>query len=382
VYSVTGPSVAVGRALNLLIDVGVVVCVEILVSRMAGKRAGLLATCLVAVCPPLVVNDVTLLSDSLSLLLLPLALLALQSGRVFSAALLLGGVVVTRDSAQLLPVVLAVVVISQFGMRRAALLAALAYSVAVPWVVRNDIQLGAPVFNTSNGFNLAAVYSPQARAAGSFVDPHSNADFVAYRSLQRNELNWDSRLRALGLKGLRQDPFYLLQVVGRNTSGYFEFPPRQDPPAEIYDGRILKLRRWSLPLFYIVTILGVAGLAAHRRNPTAMLIAACATYFSVVSLLSEAPPRLRAPFDLACCIGVGLAATKLADRAHRRNRRPTHGHTSRATPEAQRCSPHISTPPQTTTSISPTRGPSLATAVTPNALLRPRPSDQNGNNGT
>ena len=37
------------------------------------------------------------------------------------------------------------------------------------------------------------------------------------------------------------------------------------------------------------------------------LVLAIAAYFTLSSLVLVAPPRVRAPFDLCCCIGVGLA---------------------------------------------------------------------------
>jgi hypothetical protein len=62
-----------------------------------------------------------------------------------------------------------------------------------------------------------------------------------------------------------------------------------------------------LPLFYLVTVVGWFGLLARRRDPGVVLLIVTAGYFMVSSLLLVAPPRLRAPFDIISCIGVGLA---------------------------------------------------------------------------
>ena len=42
-----------------------------------------------------------------------------------------------------------------------------------------------------------------------------------------------------------------------------------------------------------------------------------AGYFVLTSLFLVAPPRLRAPFDLLCCIGVGIAVDAGLRRRHR-----------------------------------------------------------------
>ena len=53
------------------------------------------------------------------------------------------------------------------------------------------------------------------------------------------------------------------------------------------------------------------GLAQRWRDPVVRLLVLLAGSFVVVSLVSVAPPRLRAPFDLVCCIGVGLLVDRL-----------------------------------------------------------------------
>lgn len=62
-------------------------------------------------------------------------------------------------------------------------------------------------------------------------------------------------------------------------------------------------------MFYVVTVAGVVGLMRRWREPTALVLIALGTQFAVVSLLLVAPPRLRTPFDVICCIGVGLLAS-------------------------------------------------------------------------
>jgi hypothetical protein len=127
-------------------------------------------------------------------------------------------------------------------------------------------------------------------------------------------------LRERGLRGLRAHPDEVLRVSYANVGAYLELRPSENDDPELLDGRNLDVRHVSLPLFYVVTMAGAAGLWMARRNRTVVFIAVTGLYFSIVSILSIAPPRLRAPFDLACCIGAGL----LVERCVRQLRRRAH----------------------------------------------------------
>ena len=314
-FRVFGASVGLARLTNLVIGVIVVLLVERLVTRVGGPAAGLAAAVLVAIYPPLVINDITVLAESLSLLLLVLIVLALSSGRWALAGVETGLLVLTRNSAQLFVVVIAVLILRWLGWKRALGYASLAVLVVVPWVVRNQLQLGGAVITTSNGFNLAATYSDEAHATGDFVDAVFDPRFSDVRLLQFDEIAWDRALRKRGLDGLRRHPEDVLKVSGRNSLKYFELRPSENEAPERLDGRNITVRNLSLPLFYVVTGAGLYGLWRAREHQTAVLVALAAAYFSLVSILSIAPPRLRAPFDLACCIGAGLLFGQLVGSA-------------------------------------------------------------------
>jgi len=310
-YRMFGTSVGLGRAVNLVIGVLVVLLIERLVSRTAGSTAGLVAAGLVAVYPPLVANDVTLLAESLSLLLLLLIVIAVIDDRWQLAALATGVLVLTRNSAQLFVLVIAALLLRRVGWRRTLGFAGISALVVVPWIVRNQIQLGRPVLTTSNGFNLTAAYSQEAHDSQGFVDAAFDPRFESTRLLQFDEAAWDRALITRGLDGLRAHPGDVVAVSRRNALGYFELQPSANTSAERIDGRNLDIRKFSLPAYYLVTTMGIVGLWHARHQRVAVLMAAIAAYFTLVSLVSVAAPRLRAPFDLACCIGVGFLAGQL-----------------------------------------------------------------------
>ncbi|MEO7556181.1 MAG: glycosyltransferase family 39 protein, partial [Acidimicrobiales bacterium] len=110
-YRVFGTSVAVGRLANLIVGIAVVLLVERVATRIAGTTAGLVAAILAALYPPLVVNDVSLLTEPLSLLLLLLIVLAAADERWVVAGVETGLLVLTRHSAQALVPVIAVLLV-------------------------------------------------------------------------------------------------------------------------------------------------------------------------------------------------------------------------------------------------------------------------------
>ena len=189
-FRVFGSHVVVGQVLNVALGLVVVALAFLLTRQLAGDRAATISALVVALYPPLIANDVVLLTEPLSLALLLGTLLALSHRRWAVAGVLCGLLILTRPSAQLLLVVVVVWVLWQLGWRRALGVTAVAGVVVMPWVVRNWVVMGSPVLVTSNGFNLAAMYSPQARESGGFVDAVADPRFGAYRLAQFNEVAW------------------------------------------------------------------------------------------------------------------------------------------------------------------------------------------------
>ncbi len=304
----TGSSLVAGRALSLLLGLGAVLLTMQFGRAVATRSAGLLAGLVVAVYPPLLANDTVLLTESVSLVLMLALLLALHRRRVLGGAVLCGLLILARPSAQGVAIVVAAWVLWQVGWRRALSFVAVVGLVVAPWSVRNWVQLGSPVLVTSNGFNLAAMYSPAARARGSFVDPVFDPSFESLRLAQFDEVGWQRDLQRLAFDSLRRHPIQVPKVVARNAAAFFELQPDLDRPAELEDGRNLTFATWTLPLFYAVTVAGLIGVVRRWRDPTVLLLMLIAGYFTATSLVLVAPPRLRAPFDLMCCIGCGLLA--------------------------------------------------------------------------
>ncbi len=194
--------------------------------------------------------------------------------------------------------------------------------ITVPWIVRNEIQVGTPELVTSDGFTLAAVFAEPAQKQGTFVDPVFNSvyeDDLDLKLSQFDEAEWSDKLLHRAWDGVRSNPRYLVTNARRNVEELLE---RSDNDvAERLDGRNLDFRHATLPLFYVVTFVGIAGLWLHRRDWRVRLLAVLAAEFAALMVLILAPPRLRAPIDIICCIGVGLAVSSLWRRHRERQRR-------------------------------------------------------------
>src|SRR5207244_49656 len=135
------------------------VLVALIAERISGPRAGLCAGILLALYSPLIANDVTVLVESMAVLLLFATVLLLLDGRTVLAGISLGLLMLDRASAQVFLLVIAGWVLWRFGWRHAARLVVVAFLVVSPWVVRNAVQVGGPAIVATNGFNLNAAFS-------------------------------------------------------------------------------------------------------------------------------------------------------------------------------------------------------------------------------
>ena len=332
-FAIFGVHVAVAQALNVILGSGVVVLTAIVTSRIGGRRAGLIAAGLATIYPPLLANDGVPLSEPLGLLAMLAAVWALLSGRPGWAGVAAGLLVLTRPSAQLIVPLVALVLWRQVGLRRAVGFAAVAVIVVTPWVIRNESIFHRPLIVTSNGFNLAAIYSPVALKAGQFVDPVFDKRFASVRNfghsyVNLNEANLDSAFRREGIKGIREHPGQVPSVIWLNTRRLVDETWSLNDGPERQDGRPIGLRHATLPLVWLVEIVGLVGLIRmarqarrdYRERPRTEgrlgqgVIPLIALYFFLVSILTVSVPRLRAPVDALLLIAIGVLADQLWTR--------------------------------------------------------------------
>ena len=312
VYAVTGPKLGAAEALNVVLGTGVVVLAALTARRLAGQTAGVVTGIVTAVYPPLVFNDGPPLSEPLGLLLLLTITLLLLDRRAAWAGAASGLLVLTRSSAQLFVLVLAGWVLWRLGWRRALSYGVCLTLVLAPWVIRNWYHFGTPVLLTSNGFNLNAIYSPESKASGGFVDGFFDPRFADMRAGISNEAELDAAFRRHAFAEIRRDPRHMLRIAPGGLMNIFE--PRgagRNDVAEANDGRNLTLQHLSVALVGYVFVLGMAGLLVVRGRGVGPLVLA-GFVFTALSAVTVATPRMRAPLEIACCVGVGTLSARMA----------------------------------------------------------------------
>jgi 4-amino-4-deoxy-L-arabinose transferase-like glycosyltransferase len=322
VFWVTGPSLGVAQAVNVVLGCTVVGLLATFTTLLAGRRAGLIAGGLAAVYPPLLANDGPPLTESLALVLLLAGLLAVVRRRFLLAGLAIGLLVLTRPSAQLLVPVIGLWMVFTVGWRRAAVFAVAVAVVVLPWVARNEAVFGKPVLVTSNGFNLSAAWSDISLAQGKPADPVYDPRFAFLHtgSAKTNEADLDANFRAEGLRGLKSHPTQVPRVLWRNARFLLDLHLGRFNGAEQYDGRNLTLRYYALPAVWTVMLLGVIGLVRLRRSREGVLLLLCAGYFLLVSIAAVSPPRLRVPLDVLFVLGTSTVVARFLDRRDARRR--------------------------------------------------------------
>jgi len=309
-----GEHVATAQGVNIAVGSAAAVLGALLAARIAGVRAGLAAGGVIALYPPLIANDVTILVESFAVLLCLASVLLLLDGRTVWAGAALGLLMLDRASAQWLVLVFGVWVVRRFGWRHALVFAGTALVVVSPWVARNWVDVGGPTLVTTNGYNLNATYSAEAVRGDGFVDAYFDSRFANIRAAAPDEVALDTALRNHALHQLRRHPGDALRVAGNGLLQWFELQPAWNTDAERLDGRNLGVRAWTLPLFYLVTTAGIAGFVIARRSYAGRLAALTAGYFTAVCVVSIAVPRLRSVFDAMMAVGAGVTIAWLTGR--------------------------------------------------------------------
>lgn len=320
-YAIFGDHLFVAQVVNILLGTGVVVLVALVAARIAGPAAGLAAGMIAAVYPPLLANDGPPLSEPLSLVLLLGAILLLLRPAPIAAGVATGALVLTRPSAPIVAAGLGIWVLRRFGWRTALAYALPVLVLVTPWIARNWIQLGSPVYVTSDGFNLAALYSPEALDAGEYIDSVFDPRMAAVRAESfalEDEILLDETLRRRALSSLREHPDApFRRLVGSAWNLFEPRPPSGDGP-ELLDGRNFSVRYAGMPMMWLVSLFGLVGLWSVRREPDAVPVLLVGVLLTAIILPTTlVPPRLRAPLDVCCCIGAGIAAVGLARRSGR-----------------------------------------------------------------
>lgn len=332
-----------GRIMEALLGTATVLFIGLIARRLWGMRRALLSAALAAIYPPLVLAGSSLMSESLFIPLMLLAVLcslvARESPRprswAVAAGALVGLVALTRSNgiAMILPVCLLLWLVPRRSWRSLqAPAVALAAMIVVlgPWIVRDARLFGQFVpISTESGFALAGTYNAVAQGNRDYpalwIPPVLQQQQIQLHSPDLNEAQISDRLDTAGLDYLRAHPTALLTTGFWNVLRLFNLTGTR---VEQFAARFEAYPRWltdvSVYAFWALLVALLAGLLGRtaRGAPWAVWI------FPALVLISGLPfsgtTRYRVPADpfLIMIAAGALAAAAGRVRGRERGRDP------------------------------------------------------------
>lgn len=321
VFRIFGAEVTAARIAQLLLSVGTVPLLYLWVRLRHGERAGRIAAVLGALFFPFALQPTLLLTETLFLFLLALAMVTLEYGCLrpdrklaFLSGVLFGLVALTRSTG--LPwVVLAAVGLGWYGSRGgdhrkrskgwflAGLVLAGAGLVILPWTVRNVLTYRAFILiDTTGATNLWLDNDPE------LGRDRVKAELLRYPEGERQGLS----LRR-GLEAIRRHPEWFAAKCWRELRAFFALEYFDDflrrpaiwyPPGEVW-ARVLL----GDGLYLLLVGAGLVG-TVWQRPRTYLLDIAWLLYVPATTTLFHVELRYRLPFLLLL---LPYAAGVLAD---------------------------------------------------------------------
>ncbi len=304
VYALAGHAApSLGRLAGAFLGTLSVSLIGLIALRLWGKRVGILALCIAAVAPPLVILSTALISEALFvpavLAAVVTALEARRSRRRFRWVVLTGVLVgvasLTRTNGLILLLPLSLAFVATRSRRRPALTSTALFVVAAcltiaPWTVRNWIVFHSfiPVSDES-GYTLAGTYNQVSRADRRFPADWIEAEHGASpeyarilreaRAARWNEVTYGNHLQAAAIADIKSDPAYILKVGYWNTVRMFQLGEVQFAVDNLRDtdippGPALLVISTS-PLLLVLALGGLFTRQAWRAPKWLWLVPVC-----------------------------------------------------------------------------------------------------------
>jgi hypothetical protein len=328
IYSVSGRTPRAVQAVQAFLDLATAGLLFVLLARRS-RRAALLAAAIWAAYPAAILFSGALLSETLFAFLLVLFALLLDRAPPRPAAhvvpgLILGALALVKPEVLVFAALLVPLLLLR-GLRlaeAAALLGGAALLVA-PWVIRNEVVFGKPLFTTNDGANLLIGNNPEATGA------YGPASVPARVREARGELaaNQESRHAALAFIASRPGRFLALAPVkaahvlssdAELAVGRFGAPSTASYRQRYRSLPVAVHLAVSLPYFALV-LAGLLGLVARSGGTERIVFAALAVSILLVHVVTFGGSRFHFPWMPF----FALSAAGLAD-----------GGRARATPRA------------------------------------------------
>jgi 4-amino-4-deoxy-L-arabinose transferase-like glycosyltransferase len=320
----------------------VVLVVGLLGRRLAGPGVGLLAAAAAAVYPNMWIPNGIIMSETLTMLVMAVILLALYRLRVaptWANALLLGlacgvEILVRAELVLLVPFLLlpAVALCRQVSWRRRAALAALgvvaAGLVVGPWVGRNLATFeDTTTFSTGQGGLLLGANCPQTYS-GPGLGSWSLTCAIDVPPITKTQDQSVESTRAYNAAKtyirhhLGRLPLVALARVGRVWDFY---EPLQMVDVDVNEGRPVPTAFAGLLAYWVLLPFALAGVVVLRRRRVAVWpLVVIAGLVTVIAAAGYGQIRFRAEFEVVLVVLAAVGISALRPRRRRRQPVPQH----------------------------------------------------------
>ena len=170
-----------------------------------------------------------------------------------------------------------------------------------PWVLRNYIELGAPVLNTNGGFNLYLGNNPA--ATGMFVSIGDTPRGASWGQLRaQGEIVASQTLKSEALAWIAQSPLDFLKLAAKKLF-YFWLPPFHQGAGQVSSLEAVVRGIWSVQFLLIVgcAVGSLMNRSLRQRSGIRILWFAVAAYTGV-HMLFYVIFRYREPLMPIMCV--------------------------------------------------------------------------------
>ncbi|MBI5877782.1 MAG: glycosyltransferase family 39 protein [Chloroflexi bacterium] len=280
--------------------IGAALCLPVyrIARDLAGPKRALVAALSTALYPTLVYMTGWLYSETLFITVLWLALALAGRAMAYPAwkaaaagGAVLGVAVMIRPEVALWPALLFILaLLIRWPARRLRVIMAvqiIALAVALPWAVRNTIQLGSWVLlTTSGGSNLYAGNNPRADGGSAWVYPVEGLSEVeSDRALMRRSLDW-----------IKAEPMAALALVPRKIAKFIA-PLERETGGNT--GTLATIINIPFAAFLVAAL---AGFVRLRDNLRAVMLASLFTWYLLMAVVFYGGSRIALPVAPALVI--------------------------------------------------------------------------------
>ncbi len=328
-----GESIRTSQLMGVVTGAATVGLTGLLGRAVVGRTVGLVAAALVAICPFVIAVDGSLMSETLYLPLVLLALLLAQRTRdrpQWWSWVLLGGVIglasLTRGDALFLAAVVMIpmAILMRSGWKQAlgrvALGVAAVAVVVSPWVIRNAIEVGEPTLSTVSASAVIAVANCDATYSGRLIGSWSYPCMQPKLGFRMSEAKYSVHVRSKGVKyALGHASRWPIVGAARLGRVWGIWNPDQLTRVEAQETRNLTWQRAAWPISIATLVVGLAGFWKLRRDHVRIaVLVAPVVMTTVIALATYGNSRFRTASEPVLLIGVAVVLVGAWSRIHAR----------------------------------------------------------------